>query len=191
MNTEVFNNLIAFLEKLEDRHISYSLAHNREDALMVLVAMPGERWEIEFRSDGSIEIEKFLSPGEIYDKESLGELFARYADQKGPADSDEKMSEQKPPPWGDDPLSTLFSQADYNERVSVFNLPPIYALLQRLHAAFQRVEETVEKDNREEFLVTRFLMIRTHSSFLAAIRLAMSGQLSESYPVLRAAIEQA
>ena len=34
-------------------------------------------------------------------------------------------------------------------------------------------------------------MVRTHSSFLAAIRLAMSGQLSESYAVLRAAIEQA
>jgi hypothetical protein len=100
------------------------------------------------------------------------------------------MSEQKPPPWGDDPLSNFFSEAEYNERVSSINLATIYALLQRLHAAFRRVEETVEKDNREEFLVTRFLIVRTHSSFLAAIRLAMSGQLSESYAVLRAAIEQ-
>lgn len=191
MNTGVFNNLVAFLDKLEHQRISYTLAHHREDALMVLMAVPGERWEIEFRSDGSIEIEKFLSPGEIYDKESLGELFARYADQEGPADSDEKMPEQKPPPWGDDPLSTFFSQAEYNERVSAFNLPTIYTLLQRLHAAFQRAEETVEKDSRDEFLVTRFLMVRTHAAFLAAIRLAMSGQWFESYPVLRAVIEQA
>jgi len=101
------------------------------------------------------------------------------------------MPQQKPPSWGDDPLSTFFSEAEYNERVSSLNLATIYALLQRLHAAFQRVEETVEKDNREELLVSRFLMVRTHSAFLAAIRLAMSGQLSESYPVLRAAIEQA
>lgn len=191
MNTEVFNNLVAFLDKLEHQRISYTLAHNREDALMVLVAVPGERWEIEFRSDRSVEIEKFISTGEISDVESLSELFARYTDQEDPADSDEKMPEQKPPPWGNDPLSTFFSEAEYNERVSSLNLATIYALLQRLHAAFRRVGETAERDNREEFLVTRFLMIRTHSSFLAAIRLAMSGQLSESYAVLRAAIEQA
>jgi len=34
-------------------------------------------------------------------------------------------------------------------------------------------------------------MVRTHAAFLAAVRLAMSGQASESFPVLRAAIEQA
>ena len=101
------------------------------------------------------------------------------------------MPERKPPPWGDDPLSTFFSEAEYNERVSPLNLAPIYALLQRLHAAFRGVEETVEKDNREELLLTRFLMVRAHSSFLAATRLAMSGQLFESYAPLRSSIEQA
>jgi hypothetical protein len=49
---------------------------------MVLVAVPGERWEIEFMSDGSVEIEKFTSNGEIYGAESLSEVFARYADQE-------------------------------------------------------------------------------------------------------------
>lgn len=80
MNTEVFTNLVAFLGKLEHQRISYTLAHNWEDALMVLVAVPGERWEIEFRSDGAVEIEKFISTGEIHGAESLRELFARYAD---------------------------------------------------------------------------------------------------------------
>ena len=104
---------------------------------------------------------------------------------------EDNMTEQKTPPWGNDPLSNFFSEAEYNERVSALNLAPIYTLLQRLHAAFRRVEETVEKDNREELLVTRFLIVRSHSSLLAAIRLAMSGQLPESYAVLRATIEQA
>jgi hypothetical protein len=98
MSTEVFHNLVTFLDKLEHQRISYTLAYHREDALMVLVAVPGERWEIEFRSDGSIEVEKFLSSGEIHGAESLGELFARYADQGSPADSGEKMPEQMPPP---------------------------------------------------------------------------------------------
>lgn len=48
---------------------------------MVLVATPGERWEIEFLDDGSVEIEKFTSNGEIYGKDILNELLARYAEQ--------------------------------------------------------------------------------------------------------------
>jgi len=82
MNTAVFTNLVAFLEKLDHQRISYTLAHHREETLTVLVAVPGERWEIEFISDGAIEIEKFISTGEIHDAGSLGELFARYADQE-------------------------------------------------------------------------------------------------------------
>jgi len=101
------------------------------------------------------------------------------------------MNEKKPLAWGDDPLSSFFADAEYNDRVTSLKLEDIYTLLQKIHGAFQRVGETVEKDKREELLVPRFLMIRTHSAFLAAIRLAMSGQLSESYSVLRAAIEQA
>jgi hypothetical protein len=86
MNTTIFTHLVAFLEKLDHQHISYTLAHNREDALTVLVAVPGERWEIDFRSNGSIDLEKFISTGEIYDAEGLNELFERYADQESQTD---------------------------------------------------------------------------------------------------------
>jgi hypothetical protein len=82
MTSDAFNNLIALLRQLEQKGIGYTLAHHREDAIMVLVAVPGERWEIEFMSDGSVEIEKFTSSGEISGAESLSELFARYADQE-------------------------------------------------------------------------------------------------------------
>ena len=58
--------------------ISYSGPENR---VVVIVAAPGERWEIEFFGDGSVEIEKFISTGEITGAESLGELFVRYEDQ--------------------------------------------------------------------------------------------------------------
>ncbi len=101
------------------------------------------------------------------------------------------MSEQIPPPWGDDPLSKFFSEAEHNDRVTSLRFIKIYALLRRVHATFLRVGEAIEKDNRDELLVSRFLIIRTHSAFLAAIRLAMSGQIPETYPVLRLAIEQA
>jgi hypothetical protein len=81
MKSVIFNSLITFLNKLEQKSISYTLAHNRDEAITVFVATPGERWEIEFLSDGSVEIEKFTSNGEIYGKDVLNELFARYSDQ--------------------------------------------------------------------------------------------------------------
>jgi len=49
---------------------------------MVLVAAPGERWEIEFLADGSVEVEKFTSNGEIHGEDILSELFSRYSDQE-------------------------------------------------------------------------------------------------------------
>jgi len=38
--------------------------------MMVSVAVPGERWEIEFFDDGSIQAEQFTTEGEIYDEAS-------------------------------------------------------------------------------------------------------------------------
>ena len=81
MKNAIFYNLTTFLNRLEQKAISYTLAHNRDESIMVFVAIPGERWEIEFLGDGSVEIEKFISNGEIYGKDILNELFARYSDQ--------------------------------------------------------------------------------------------------------------
>jgi hypothetical protein len=82
MKREAFTKLTTFLCDLEQKGISYTLAHHRDDAIMVFVAAPGERWEIEFLDDGSVETEKFISNGEIYGESILNELFARYADQE-------------------------------------------------------------------------------------------------------------
>ena len=60
-------------------HVS---AHYRDNALMVTVGVPGERWETEFLDDGSVEVETFISDGEIYGEHILQTLFERYADQE-------------------------------------------------------------------------------------------------------------
>jgi hypothetical protein len=44
--------LLDFLNKLQDHKIYYRLEHVRPDTLVVLVTVPGERWEIEFLADG-------------------------------------------------------------------------------------------------------------------------------------------
>jgi hypothetical protein len=80
MTKDTFGKVMTFLDKLEQSKISYTLAHHRDEALMVNVAVPGERWEIEFLRDGSVEVERFSSDGEIYDEESLVELFDKNSD---------------------------------------------------------------------------------------------------------------
>ena len=53
MSQAPFDKLTTFLKHLETAHLHYTLASHREDTIMVLVTVPGERWEIEFFGDGS------------------------------------------------------------------------------------------------------------------------------------------
>jgi hypothetical protein len=71
--------LLAFLDKLEERHIFFTLARHRSEAVMVCVDVPGERWEIEFFADGHVESEVFRSGGDIEDEQSLNRLFAEFS----------------------------------------------------------------------------------------------------------------
>ena len=43
---------------------------------MISVAVPGERWEIEFFDDGRIELERFISQGVAGAPSALAELLA-------------------------------------------------------------------------------------------------------------------
>jgi len=71
--------LIEFLDELENRKIYYCLNKIR-DSIMVEIAVPGQRWEVEFFADGNIEVEKFISNGTLYDKSELDLLFEKFSD---------------------------------------------------------------------------------------------------------------
>lgn len=43
---------------------------------LLLVSVPGERWEIEFLEDGQVEVEIFQSDGQILDKDALSKLLS-------------------------------------------------------------------------------------------------------------------
>ena len=66
--------LIEFLNELEECGIYYKLNKVR-DAIMVEIAVPGERWEVEFMNDDTVEVEIFKSIGEIEDESVLNRLF--------------------------------------------------------------------------------------------------------------------
>jgi len=74
------NNLLDFLNKLRESKIHFALSQIREESIMVHISVPGERWEVEFMNDGTIETEIFHSKGEIGGKESLEKLFRDFSD---------------------------------------------------------------------------------------------------------------
>lgn len=60
--------------------IHYSVRCTRIDAISIDVSVPSQRWEIDFLSDGTVEIEIFKSGGNIYDGSKLSELFQKFSD---------------------------------------------------------------------------------------------------------------
>jgi hypothetical protein len=84
MKSDPFRRLLAFLERLDDAKIAYTLEHSRDDALMVLVYSPAGYWEVEFTADGEVDIERYRSDGRIEDESALEELFASWADEESP-----------------------------------------------------------------------------------------------------------
>jgi hypothetical protein len=73
------NKVLVYLDQLKEQHIWYRLDRFR-DALLVEIAIPGERWEVEFFEDGHVEIERYVSTGAIEDEVILTELIAHYHD---------------------------------------------------------------------------------------------------------------
>jgi hypothetical protein len=78
MSQDNLSKLLGFLRQLEEARIAFEL--RRDDAIMVEIAVPGERWEVEFLEEGEIEVERYVSNGHIADESALADLFARFSD---------------------------------------------------------------------------------------------------------------
>jgi hypothetical protein len=80
VNPPTIQELLAFLARLKAAKIFYTLSDPTSGAIMVEVAVPGERWEIEFHEDGQIGVEVFVSSKGIQGPELLEQLFQRHSD---------------------------------------------------------------------------------------------------------------
>lgn len=74
--------LLSFLSKLRLGKIYYRLDQYRDDAIMVEVTVPGERWEVEFLDDGTVEAEIFRSDGTIHDSTAVDQPIRNHADPR-------------------------------------------------------------------------------------------------------------
>ncbi|MBI5928510.1 MAG: hypothetical protein HY862_04335 [Chloroflexi bacterium] len=66
-----FQKLLDFVGRLEKEGLSYRLDRFRPETICVCVDVPGERWEVEFFTDGHIEFERFISSGELVGETEL------------------------------------------------------------------------------------------------------------------------
>jgi hypothetical protein len=70
-----FEKLLDIINHFEEANIWYTLLHMRPEAIMILTAAPGERWEIEVLDDGSVDVEIFRSDGSIQDEQVLDDFI--------------------------------------------------------------------------------------------------------------------
>lgn len=74
------SKIYEIIGKLKRANIHFYIASHRDDAIMLIASVPGQRWEIEIFADQSIEIEVFTSNGEIEGESSLENLINGFAD---------------------------------------------------------------------------------------------------------------
>jgi len=76
MTTTDQSNLLNVLDRLRAAGVHFSLRQDRENAVSVDVAVPGQRWEVDVLADGSVEVEVFKSDGVIGDESTLDALLS-------------------------------------------------------------------------------------------------------------------
>ena len=87
MKGDAYRSFLDLLRRLQQARIFCCLRQVRDEALMIEVRVPGERWEIEFVDYGDevqVEIERFTSQGQIENETVLDELFDRFSDSGEP-----------------------------------------------------------------------------------------------------------
>jgi len=79
MNENTLIAFLAFLGRLKAANIHYSLSDPTDGAVMVEIAVPGERWEVEFHEDGRVSVEIFRSDAGVQEGEMIEQLFDRFS----------------------------------------------------------------------------------------------------------------
>jgi hypothetical protein len=83
MKGDAFHQLLDLTTRLREARIFYSLRQSRDEAVRMEVVVPGQRWEIELVDYGDevhVEIERFISTGNIESEAALDDLFASFSD---------------------------------------------------------------------------------------------------------------
>ncbi len=67
-----------FCGKLDQHRVRYHIDIIRDNAVMIGLAVPGQRWEVEFLEDGTVEVERFETTGVVGCDDPLALVLAYY-----------------------------------------------------------------------------------------------------------------
>lgn len=96
----------------------------------------------------------------------------------------------KPPDgWASDPLSAFIETARQGTFATFANLKGSYNRLRDIDRLFVRATENLHGLRDDADLLPATFLLRAHSSYRGACRLALSGQLPEAHMVLRGCLE--
>lgn len=93
-----------------------------------------------------------------------------------------------PPGWAEDPLSDFVHAAFANVLATFVHQKHSFDHLLRIDGTFRRIGEN---PSTTDTLLVVALLHRSHSAFLASCRLAVSGQVVDTFPLLRSCLEYA
>lgn len=91
-----------------------------------------------------------------------------------------------PPGWGEDELTAYFDGARQNAYASFHNLKAKYGVIAAVDRGFLMLLEGFTDPENPDVAA---LAYRAHAAFRAAAQLALSGQLPESYAIMRGCLE--
>ncbi len=80
MSAEPFKTVLSIVDRLRNGHIYCELTNCRNDAISVLAVVPGQHWEIDVLSDGTLDVEIYTSDGTIYGEQKLDELVNEFSE---------------------------------------------------------------------------------------------------------------
>ncbi len=102
----------------------------------------------------------------------------------------EKRQIKVPPKWADDPISSFIDDSFANCLYSFARSGENYSLLLRVEKAFETISENLNGLSADLLFQALFL-IKSRSAFRGAYMLALSGQITNSFPLQRSCLEWA
>ena len=79
--TDLLKKAHSLSERLNAAGIWNEVRLFREDGLTILAHVPGEYWEIDLLTDGSIDVEVFRSKGELEAESAVERLIAEHGNR--------------------------------------------------------------------------------------------------------------
>lgn len=85
--------LTQLLDRLDEADIHYHLSSVRESSVLVAVTIDEEHWEFEFQADGTVEVQVFVSDGEIEDESGIERFFDEHVGEEEDGDEEDEEDE--------------------------------------------------------------------------------------------------